>query len=113
MTLLSRQDILSAKDIKTQDIEVPEWGGTVRIATLSGTARDMFESLISSKDGMKDIRAKLVAASIVDDKGALMFSIDDVVSLGRKSCSALDRVFNASLTLSAIGNMNVEQLSKN
>ena len=31
MTLLSKTAILTANDLQTEDIEVPEWGGAVRV----------------------------------------------------------------------------------
>jgi hypothetical protein len=32
---LKREQILKANDIKTIEVEVPEWGGTVRLRTMS------------------------------------------------------------------------------
>ena len=42
MTYLSRDAILQREDIKTEDVEVPEWGGTVRVRGMSGVQRDAF-----------------------------------------------------------------------
>ena len=44
MTYLSRDAILQREDIKTEDVEVPEWGGTVRVRGMSGVERDAFEA---------------------------------------------------------------------
>ena len=44
MTYLSRDTILQREDIKTEDVEVPEWGGTVRVRGMSGVERDAFEA---------------------------------------------------------------------
>ena len=35
MALLTRDEILAADDIKTEDVEVPEWGGDVRVSVMS------------------------------------------------------------------------------
>ena len=116
MSLLSKEQILNSHDRQSEIVEVPEWGGQVKVCTMSGTARDRFEASIADKSGgvdMQNIRAKLAAATIVDDNGNLMFSDDDVKALGNKSCAALDRVFAASQRVNAITNTDVEKLAKN
>lgn len=116
MAMLSKKDILDKEDLKTKTIEVPEWGGEVIIATMSGFARDRFEASILGKNGgmnTSNIRAKLVAASVIDDKGNLMFTEDDIAKLGKKSCAALDRIFEESQKLNRIGDKEIESLAKN
>lgn len=116
MSLLSKQDILKNADSKTIDMDVPEWGGSVRITTMSGFARDRFESSVIGKNGgvnHVNIRAKLVAACLVDDKGELMFKEKDIDALGRKSCKALDRIFEEAQKLNGIGDTEIEDLAKN
>src|SRR5690242_320155 len=112
MTVLSKKDILEANDIKTVLVPVPEWNGEVKIATISGDARDNFEALIANKN-TKNLRAKLVAMCVVDDNGNLMFTEADIVKLGKKSCIALDRVVEAAQKLSALGDSEVENKAKN
>lgn len=114
--LLNKDAILSKDDSKHIDLEVPEWGGTVRIATMSGFARDRFEASVLGKNGSlnhSNIRAKLVAACLVDDKGELMFSEKDVAALGKKSSKVLDMIFSEAQKLNGIGDAEVEELAKN
>ena len=40
MTLLSKSAILCANDLQTEDVDVPEWGGTVRVRSFTGRERD-------------------------------------------------------------------------
>ena len=48
--LLNKEQILNADDLTFEDVEVPEWGGTVRIRCLESTERDEFEqSLLDAK----------------------------------------------------------------
>jgi hypothetical protein len=35
MTLLSKSAILCANDLQTEDVEVPEWGGVVRLRSFT------------------------------------------------------------------------------
>ncbi len=113
---LSKQQILDAADTKTEEVEVPEWGGAVRIQTMTGYARDAFEASITGKNGgvnTTNIRAKLVAACLVDEAGELMFAEKDVAKLGKKSAAALERVFAAAQKLNRISDGDVEELAKN
>ncbi len=118
MKQLTRDDILSAEDLKSECVEVPEWGGEVIVREMTGTERDAWEtSVVSTVDGKVKInsvnmRAKLVAVSIVDSDGKRLFSDKDVVELGKKSCAALDRCVDVAKRLSRIGEDELEALGK-
>ena len=116
MSLLSKEEILKSQDAKYQEVDVPEWGGSVRIATMSGYARDRFETSIIDKNGKMNtvnIRAKLVAACLVDENGNLLFSEQEVEALGKKSCMALDRIFGIAQKMNGVGQTELEVLAKN
>lgn len=116
MAILNKKQILEAEDKKTVEVEVPEWGGSVIVSTISGTARDAFEQAICDSKGNytgKNIRAKLLIASCVDNKGGALFTKQDIVALGAKSSAALDRLFSAAQKLNAVTDEDVEELAKN
>lgn len=113
---LTKAQILDSDDLKVEIIPCPEWGGSVRIQAMTGFARDRFESSIVGKNGgtdMVNIRAKLAAASIVDEDGELMFSEKDIQKLGKKSSAPLQRIFNAAQKLNEISDGDVEDMAKN
>lgn len=119
MSLLSRDAILGADDRKTEDVAVPEWGGSVRVRSLSGAERDAFESHVVSvrSDGSKsvnlrNVRAKLVSLSVVDEAGERLFSDADVDALGDKSAAALERVFDVARHLSGLSEDDIEELAE-
>lgn len=118
MALLSRDQILAADDLKTEDVEVPEWGGSVRIKMLTGTERDKFEaSTVEVRGGkpqqnLANLRARLVSLCIVNEDGERVFSKGDVAALGMKSASALERVFQACSKLNGISDADVEELTE-
>ena len=58
MTLLSKTAILAENDLKSEDIEVPEWGGAVRVRSFTGRERDTFEASTVRGDG-KDRKVDL------------------------------------------------------
>lgn len=120
MSYLSREEILKAEDLETRDVDVPEWGGAVRVRALSGTDRDAFEAskLERQADGtfgfsLLNLRAKLAARSIVDENGELMFNELDVGRLGQKSAAALDRVFQVASELSGLDKAAGDELEGN
>lgn len=119
MPLLTRDDILNVDDRQYEEVEVPEWGGSVRVRGMSGTERDSYEASILEQRGndrkvnLANARAKLVARCLVDEQGHLMFVADDVRALGRKSAKALERVFDAARALSGMSEEDVEKLTEN
>lgn len=118
MGLLSKDDILTADDLKREIIEVPEWGGSVCIGEMTGTRRDKYESdLFSMRNDnveLTDLRAKLVAQSIIDPStGELMFSQGEVKALGQKAFRALDRVYAVAERLNSLTTLDAEEDAKN
>lgn len=108
--------ILNADDMKFEIVEVPEWGGKVRIRSMSGEERDAFESSIAgegTKMNTQNIRAKLAMLTIVKANGERIFTKEQIEALGKKSAAALNRVYEASAKLSAITKKDVEELAKN
>jgi len=119
LVLLSRQDILTAKDLKHEDVEVPEWGGLVRVRGLKGVERDEFESsiVVTNPDGTtrvesKAMRARLCSLTIIDERGVRLFMAEDLLALGQKSAAALERVFDVAMRLAGMSKDEVEKLGK-
>ena len=117
--LLGRDQILSAEDLEYEIVDVPEWGGKVRVRALTGSERDQFEASLVKEAGKirkidtANIRAKLVSLSIVDGEGNRLFGESDIALLGQKSAAALDRVFESAQKLSKISKEDVEELEGN
>jgi len=117
--ILTRDAILQAEDLPRELVEVPEWGGCVYVRTLTGTERDAFEASVveqrgkSTKMNLRNIRAKLVALTVVDEEGNRIFSDADVGQLGKKSAVVLDRLFEVAQRLSGLKDEDVEELAKN
>lgn len=119
MALLSKEQIWSANDIQYEDVSVPEWGGEVRVRGLSGRERDRFEAdSLKQKKGQREvnlenIRARLVVACVVDENFKPLFDKSDIMRLGEKSASALERVFKAAQKLSGMSDEDMEELAGN
>jgi hypothetical protein len=116
MKLLNKQAILSADDLKSVDVEVSEWGGSVRVRTMTGTQREAFGSALAGDDGKADMgtfRVKLVVACAVGEDGEPLFTFDDVHALSQKSGAALDRVFSVASKLNGMAADSVETAQGN
>ena len=100
---LDKNKINAANDIKTVEIDVPEWGGKVLVAEMNGHNRSKFELYISEhKDDYSAMREYLVALTLVDEAGNNIFSEDEAKDLGKKNGSVLDRIFNESIKLNKL-----------
>jgi hypothetical protein len=116
MEFLSKDQILSTQDLKTEIIEIPEWNCKLRISEMTGFARDRYEeSCLGKKGGVNlvNIRARLAAATVVDENGDLMFTEKDIIKLGNKSGAALNRIYEAAQRINKINDNDVEELAKN
>ncbi len=124
MEYLTKEQILKADDIQFRDVEVPEWGGSVRIKCMTGSERDSYEASLyefkPGKDGQgavklnrDDMRAKLLARVIVNEKGERLFSDPEVKRLGEKSAQALDRLFAVAQELNGLSKEELEKAEKN
>ena len=119
MTLLSKSAILCANDLQTEDVEVPEWGGAVRVCSFTGRERDAFESSMVRGDGrdrrvdLTNMRARLVGLTVIDETGQRLFTDEEADLLGAKSGAALDRVFAIAQKLNGLSGSDVEELTKN
>ena len=122
MTTLTRDAILGADDLETEEVEVPEWDGTVWVRTLTGKERDRFEAdCIAKRNGqlesadvnLDNVRARLVVLACVDSKGESLFTPEDVDALGRKSGAALNRVFVVAQRMAGLLQKDIEELAKN
>jgi len=116
--LLSRDTILAVEDLEVEDLEVPEWKGTVRVRALTGAERDDYEASMHQQRGknnyvrnLANVRAKLVVRCVVDEDGKRIFTDQDANALGKKSAAALDRIFEVAARLSRLSEEDVEELA--
>ena len=119
MPKLTRDQILAVADIKTEEVQVPEWGGSVFVRGLTGAQRVKFEMKVVEHRGTKqiwhreNIRARIIVMSVVDDKGELLFSEKDIKAVSEKAAGALERIFNVAQRLSGLSKQDVAELAKN
>lgn len=117
--MLSKKDILAVSDIKCEEVEVIEWGGSVMVYGLTGKQRGELEASVVEMRGqtqimhLQNLKVLMCSMAIRDENGARMFDSDEVDELGAKSTQALERVYDVAQRLSGMSTTEVEKLSKN
>lgn len=115
MAFLSADQINEVEDRKHVDVEVPEWGGTVRLMELTGDDADRFSTHSARNQGdVTGIRALLVGLCLVREDGKRMFS-DDAIErkLGKKSGAVLGRLFQEAAQLNGLSPAAQAELDEN
>ena len=112
MALLSKEDILGCNDIPTELVEVPEWGGSVKVRGMTAGERDRFDDMIRTQ-GLSALRATMAANGIIDEDGKRLFTDIEVGKLAEKSAEALDRVVEVVSRLSGLTPEDAEFLEGN
>ena len=103
--MLTKEAILAASDLKTETVSVAEWGGDVKVRSMTGLERDSFGASLRDADGkvtLVNYRAKLLVRCMVNDDGSPMFTVDELAAIGGKSSAAIDRVFTVAERLNAM-----------
>lgn len=106
MALLNKKDILQVRTLPYIDVEA--LGGTVRVQAMTASARDQWEqrhgkAVAKAGDGVvSNIRALFLVHCIVDETGALVFSLDDVEDLGKQPAADLDMLFEAAQEINGL-----------
>jgi hypothetical protein len=118
MAILTKDQILAAQDLETETVEVPQWGGSVMVRSLTARERgQLISSIVDQRAGgrtlkLTEIQVRTCAMAIVDAQGNRMFEEADIAKLSRKSASALQVVFEVAQRLSGLSDDQVEELTE-
>lgn len=117
MAILKRDQVVAHREMRTETVPVPEWGGDIIIKELTGRERDEWEASFQGKKkgeiNWTNFRARLIVACAVDEAGQPLFYPSDVDLVGELSAAALDRVFSAARRLSGLSDQDIDELAKN
>lgn len=116
MKLLNRSQALTHPDMECETVDVPEWGGSIRLRVFAGFQRDRWTASLYGADGklnVENIQARLIALCAVDEHGRPMFSGErDISELSRRSAVVLDRLFEVAVRINKLGPKDVDELKK-
>jgi len=110
--LLTKEQIFAAQDLQSIDIDIPEWGGSVKVRAMSAIDRINFEK--EQKDLQpSEMVLKLVLLTCIDDAGDRLFENDDLEQLQLKSPNAILKIFNESIKLNVLNDKKIEEQAEN
>ena len=111
---LNAESILAAEDFKYAEVACPEWGGTVRVRSLSGGQRAQITQRVNDKQ-LDELDELLPVMACVDEDGSRIFTNKDIASLKKKSAAVVTRIAKKVLEISGIGNEagEVDEAKKN
>lgn len=115
--LLTFDEIVAANDIQYDYVEVPEWGGRLRVKSLTGEERSkVFAAIRAHGKQIHDddeaasiFYARVIAASAVDEDDKLVIGQKNALALTKKNAAALTRVFKVCARLSGLGDDEIEK----
>jgi hypothetical protein len=110
--MLSRDQILDADDKRYMEVDVPEWGGKLRVKTMTSAERQRFQAKIQaqSKGVPDDLMEQIVVACVVDENGDNLFTPEDIDLLSSKSSIPVSTVFSAAAELNGMTKGSIEQI---
>lgn len=109
--LLTREQILQAADLKEEIVECPEWGGAVKVRSLTlGQRVRLLEQ--AARDGKVD-DLRFVSLTFIEGVSEPKLDMGDYMELAKKSNAAINRVTNRILALSGVGPLALDEAEKN
>ena len=109
---LTREQIESADDAKI--IKVPAFGGEVCLRLMSVGDRDSYELKLVENGGqaIPDFRSELLARTLCDEKGNLLFPGEaGVEALKKKSADQMHTLWKAAMKHNALTEEEIKRLA--
>lgn len=106
MEFLSKDEIQKADTLPHEDVPVPEWGGKVRVVTMTAGERDSYDDTIYRMEGTvatvdrKDFRSKMLIHCLTDEKKKRLFT--EVKELSALSSKPIQRLYDVAQKLNGM-----------
>ncbi len=115
---LTRDQMLAGRGMTLTRVEIPEWDGHVYVRPLTNIEQDDWEEAITNATvgrsvSLRDVKARLVALTVVDAAGVRLLTMDDVAALGDARGSAINRIFRVAQRVNFVSNADVEEMAGN
>jgi hypothetical protein len=124
MSLLTKADIFKADDLPSKIVDVPEWGGQVKVRACMASERDEYEDSMYTTEVQPDgqvttvknftnAKARLVVKCVIDEEGKRVFDDIEAVHVGKKVAGAVNRIFTVIQDLSGWSKAGQKAIEKN
>lgn len=113
--LLTKEQLKSRPSVTTEDVDLPSFGGKVRVRAMFGDEHDVFQAFIKDRTGDGIVTAAMVAASVIDESGARIFDMNGDIEAIRQAWpqTELQKVFDVAARLNSFGKKGLEDAEKN
>jgi hypothetical protein len=106
--MLTRISFLAPQPLEKRAVVVPGLGSCY-VRAMSAGERDEFE-VAHSKSRSKDFRARLVACTVCDESGDLVFQPADIPALSALSAATLQPLVTAAVEVNRLSEADVKDL---
>lgn len=112
--MLTAQDILRAQDLKVQQVECPEWGGTVYVREMTAAEATRIQGLATEESVTftPETMATVVGLTLCDAQGQRLFQDEAVVELQQKNNKVITRLFFAAMTVAGLSREGIDEAGK-
>ncbi len=114
--ILGRDALLALKGGRSEEVHVPELGGTLRVAAISAGARDAFDLAVldlPEAERRRDFRARLLVMTLIGEDGKPLYTADDIPALSAVEARVIDPLVDVAMRLNGIGEEDREKLEGN
>lgn len=112
---MTAEEIGQLRDFRVQSVDVPEWGGTCYVRSLSLRDAQVFQDVSAGAARgtftTEDI-CKIVALTLCDEQGNRLFSQEQLDVLLERNFQAVKRLFDASMQVVGLTASGVAQEKK-
>ena len=127
-----KHKILSARDLKREEVFVDEWDVTIYITEMSGAEKTDYQTIgvahnsdgeimlgpdgvtpVVNKDAFGLFQEALLVRTIVDENGDRLFTNEEIGELKTKSATVLERLHDISARLNRTRPDDIKALEKN
>ena len=111
--ILGKDAIFGITDLEYTELDVPEWGGTIRLQSLTGADANAIGAMSQKDVFTSDALVRLVIMSVVDAEGNKVFTDDNRDELNKRNAQVLIRIGQAALKLNGLSKEAIEDAAKN
>ena len=97
----TRERILAADDLGTEEVFIEEWGETLHVRGLTAGEVEQFGRDVN-EGKIDDIMARLAVMVTTNGDGTRVFEDDDIEALSGKSPKAVKKLFDAAQRVSGL-----------
>ena len=110
---INKQQIFASRDLKEKMVDMPEWGGEVKIRALSVREQLQYDEYLGTEPKEVEMALHLIIAACVNDDNSKLFDVSDIEMLKEKSSKNLFFLVNEILSLNKQQPKDSDELAKN